>query len=68
MERDPLFVAAAIAALMVLAVLVLGIASFGMGGDFNRKHANRLMRWRIILQFVAVVLILLFTVVARGSS
>ena len=67
MERDPLFVAAAIAALMVLAVLVLGIASFGMGGDFNRKHANRLMRWRIILQFVAVVLILLFTVVARGS-
>ena len=67
MERDPLFVAAAIAALMVLAVLVLGIASFGMGGDFNRKHANRLMRWRIILQFVAVLLILLFTVVARGS-
>ena len=68
MERDPLFVAAAIAALMVLAVLVLGIASFGMGGEFNRRHANRLMRWRVILQFVAVVLILLFTVVARGSS
>ena len=68
MERDPLFVAAAIAALMVLGVLVLGIASFGMGGEFNRRHANRLMRWRIILQFVAVVLILLFTVVARGSS
>ena len=68
MERDPLFIAAMIAALMVLAVLVLGIASFGMGGEFNRKHANRLMRWRIILQFVAVVLILLFTVVARGSS
>ena len=68
MERDPLFVAAAIAALMVLAVLVLGIASFGMGGEFNRKHANRLMRWRVILQFVAVVLILLFVTVARGSS
>ena len=68
MERDPLFIAAMIAALMVLAVLVLGIASFGTGGEFNRKHANRLMRWRIILQFVAVVLILLFTVVARGSS
>ena len=67
MERDPLFVAAAIAALMVLAVLVLGIASFGVGGEFNRRHANRLMRWRVILQFVAVVLILLFTVVARGS-
>ena len=68
MERDPLFVAAAIAALMVLAVLVLGIASFGVGGEFNRRHANRLMRWRVILQFVAVVLILLFVTVARGSS
>ena len=68
MERDPLFVAAAIAALMVLAVLVLGIASFGVGGEFNRRHANRLMRWRVILQFVAVVLILVFVTVARGSS
>ena len=67
MERDPLFIVAMIAALMVLAVLVLGIGSFGVGGEFNRKHANRLMRWRVILQFVAVCLILLFTVVARGS-
>ena len=68
MERDPLFIAAAIAALMVLAVLVLGIASFGMGGEFNRRHANRLMRWRVILQFVAVCLILLFVAVSRGVS
>ena len=68
MERDPLFIVAMIAALMVLAVLVLGIGSFGMGGEFNRKHANRLMRWRVILQFVAVCLILLFVAVSRGVS
>ena len=68
MERDPLLVVAMIAALMVLAVLVLGIGSFGMGGEFNRKHANRLMRWRVILQFVAVCLILLFVAVSRGVS
>jgi hypothetical protein len=44
----------------VVAVLLFGIGSFAKGGDFNKKYANKAMRWRIIAQFVAVVLILLF--------
>ena len=67
MARDPLFIAALLTALAVLGVLLVGIGGFAKGGDFNRKHANRLMRWRLILQFVAVILILAFAVIARGS-
>ena len=60
MASDPLFYVVAIALLVVVGILLTGIGGFARGGDFNRKHANRLMRWRIIAQFVAVVLILLF--------
>ncbi len=67
MARDPFFLLAAFAALAVLAVLLLGIGGFAKGGAFNRRNANKIMRWRIILQFVAVLLILLFVAVQRGS-
>jgi uncharacterized membrane protein affecting hemolysin expression len=60
MTRDPLFIVAALACLGVLVILMIGIGGFGKGGEFNRKHANRIMRYRIIAQAVAVGLILLF--------
>ncbi len=45
----------------VLGVLLLGIYSMGRGGEFNRKYGNLLMRWRIVLQFLAVgIMMLLF--------
>ena len=67
MMRDPLFIAVAVGALIVLVILMVGIGGFTKGGDFNRKHANRIMRWRIGAQFVAVVLILLFVYFRRGG-
>jgi len=66
MANDPLFLLVALAVLIVLVILLFGIGTFGKGGEFNRKHANRIMRWRIGAQFVAVLLILLF-VYLRGS-
>ena len=60
MIDDPLFIVAALAALAVLAILLVGIGGFARGGEFNRKHANRIMRYRIAAQFVAVVLIVGF--------
>ena len=68
MTRDPLFIAAAIAALIVLAILMLGIGGFAKGGEFNRLHANRVMRWRIIAQAVAVGLILVFVALRRTGG
>ncbi|MDA7423183.1 twin transmembrane helix small protein [Thalassococcus lentus] len=67
MLQDPLFIVIAVVMLGVVGVLLFGIGSFAKGGDFNRKYANRAMRWRIIAQFVAVVLILLFVWLRGGS-
>ena len=65
MLSDPLFVIVIVAMFAVLAILLVGIGGFARGGDFNRKHANRIMRYRIGAQFVAVVLILAFVTI-RG--
>jgi hypothetical protein len=46
---------------------MLGMGSFGKGGEYNRKNANKIMRWRIGAQLFAVVMILLF-VYLRGEG
>ncbi|MCH8467107.1 MAG: twin transmembrane helix small protein [Roseinatronobacter sp.] len=60
MLSDPLFILAAIASFGVLVVLAVGIGGFARGGEFNRKHGNRMMRWRLYAQFGAVALIMVF--------
>ncbi len=60
MLSDPLFLFATAACIVVLAILLFGIGSFAKGGEFNKKNANRIMRWRLGAQFVAVVLIVGF--------
>ncbi len=65
MRDDPLFYVMIAACLAVLGILMLGIAGFAKGGEFNRKHGNRIMRWRIGAQLVAVIFILLFVWLSR---
>ena len=67
MADDPLFILVVIACLAVAAILLFGIGTFGKGGEFNRKYANKIMRWRIGAQFVAVLLLLAF-VFFRGQG
>ncbi|MBE9640932.1 twin transmembrane helix small protein [Salipiger mangrovisoli] len=66
MQKDPLFLVVAVVMMAVVGILLFGIGSFAKGGAFNKKYANKAMRWRIIAQFVAVVLILLFVLIRRG--
>ncbi|MCT4554387.1 MAG: twin transmembrane helix small protein [Pelagimonas sp.] len=67
MLNDPLFIVVLISVLVVLGILMFGIGSFARGGDFNRKYANKAMRWRVIAQFIAVVLILGFVWIRGGN-
>lgn len=60
MLREPFFIVITIAVLVVLGILLFGIGSFAKGGDFNRRNANRIMRWRIYAQAFAVVIIVAF--------
>ena len=65
--QDPMFLVAAVASLAVLVILIFGIGSFAKGGEFNRRNANKIMRWRLGMQFVAVILIVGFAYFrARG--
>ena len=41
----------------VLITLGVGIFSLFKGGDFGRTYSNKLMRLRIVLQFVAVLVL-----------
>lgn len=59
MQDKPLLLLVALAMLVVLVILATGIGGFARGGEFNRKNGNRLMRWRIIVQAVALALIML---------
>ena len=68
MFDSPLFYLAAIACLAVVAVLMVGIGGFAKGGDFNRKYANKIMRLRLLMQFIAVVLIVVFVYFSRQGG
>jgi len=67
MVDDPLYYAMLFAILLVFVVLMVGLIGFMLGGNFNRKHANRIMRYRLIAQAIAIGMILLF-VFLRGSG
>ena len=62
------YIAIVIAILAVVAVLMVGLGAFTTGGEFNRKYSNKLMRWRIILQAIAVALILIYVAVYEALS
>ena len=68
MANDPLFWLMSLSVLIVLGILMWGMGSFGKGGEYNRKHANKIMRWRVGAQFVAVVLIVLFVYLRGGGN
>jgi hypothetical protein len=66
--NDPFFIIVLIAVLAVAVILMIGIGGFARGGDFNRKHANRVMRWRLYAQAFAVALMVAFILVRQARS
>ncbi|MBD1137795.1 twin transmembrane helix small protein [Pelagibacterales bacterium SAG-MED43] len=41
-------------------VLILGIGTLFKGGSVNKKYSNKLMQLRVLLQFIAVILLIIF--------
>ncbi len=62
--QTALFHLTTVASLAVLAVLVLGLVTLLRQGSPNLSQ--RLMRWRIGLQFVAILIIIGFVLVSRS--
>ena len=56
---DALFsFAVPIAILVVFVILCIGIYSLMRGGEFARSHSNRLMRLRVVAQFIAIIVLM----------
>jgi hypothetical protein len=51
----------------VVATMFTGLGGMTQGGEFNRRHGNRMMRWRVGLQFLAVVLLLAYVTLRRSA-
>jgi hypothetical protein len=49
----------------VFVVLVVGVISMLRGGSFNARNSNRLMRMRVMAQLFAVILIVVFFLIAK---
>ena len=41
-------------------VLILGIGTLFKGGDASKKYSNKLMQLRVLLQFIAVIILVCF--------
>ena len=41
-------------------VLVLGIGTLFKGGEVSKKYSNKLMQLRVLLQFIAIILLIIF--------
>ena len=41
-------------------VLILGIGTLFKGGETSKKYSNKLMQMRVLFQFVAIVLLIIF--------
>lgn len=46
-----------VALIAVLAALAFGIYALFRGGDFGRSWSNKAMRMRVLLQFVAILVL-----------
>ena len=47
-----------IALAVVAMILAAGLSTLWVGGDTQRRWSNRLMRYRVLAQFVAILVIL----------
>lgn len=54
-----------IALMATLGVLFTGLISMARGGEFNRKHGNKLMRWRVLIQGSALILLAIALLLAK---
>ncbi len=50
-------IAITLSLLAVATVLAFGIYALFRGGDFGRSYSNKLMRLRVLLQFIAILVL-----------
>ena len=68
MPQDPLFILVVLACLAVVVVLMLGLGGFAKGSGWAQKNSNKLMRYRLGAQFIAVLLIVAYVFLRQSGG
>ena len=63
-----LLILIALAAGATLYILALGVIGMAQGKDITGQRSQELMRKRVMFQAVAIVLVIIFLLVASGKS
>ena len=46
--------------ILVGVVLILGIGTLFKGGETSKKYSNKLMQYRVLLQLIAIIALVIF--------
>ena len=46
--------------IIVAVVLILGIGTLFKGGETSKKYSNKLMQYRVLFQFIAIIALVCF--------
>ena len=46
--------------IVVMVVLILGIGTLFKGGETSKKYSNKLMQYRVLFQFIAIIVLVCF--------
>ena len=46
--------------IVVAVVLILGIGTLFKGGEASKKYSNKLMQYRVLFQFIAIIVLVCF--------
>ena len=46
--------------IVVAVILILGIGTLFKGGETSKKYSNKLMQYRVLLQFIAIIVLVSF--------
>ena len=64
MDILPLFMVLFMAGALI--VVIIGVVAMAANGKLNKKHSNKLMRLRILLQAVAIVFFVIIVWLSRN--
>jgi hypothetical protein len=46
--------------IVVAVVMILGIGTLFKGGETSKKYSNKLMQFRVLFQFIAIIVLVCF--------
>ena len=51
--------------IVVAVVLILGIGTLFKGGETSKKYSNKLMQYRVLFQFIAIIVLFVLLIFSK---